>query len=88
LYIDNAKIYRSPQLARISDSVGMLIMHTPPYHPEGRGKIERFFRSCREQFLNNLDRKQVWFEPNEKHRHGASPAVAMTHIAIQEAVNG
>jgi hypothetical protein len=57
--MDNAKIYRSPQLARISASVGMLIVHTPPYQPEGRGKIERFFRSCREQFLNNLDRKQT-----------------------------
>ena len=30
----------------------------------------------------------VWFEPNEKHWHGASPNVAMTHIAIQEALNG
>ena len=30
----------------------------------------------------------VWFEPNEKHWHGATPAVAMTHIAIQEALNG
>jgi transposase InsO family protein len=57
LYMDNAKIYRSPQLARISASLGMLIVHTPPYQPEGRGKIERFFRSAREQFLNNLDRK-------------------------------
>jgi len=28
----------------------------------------------------------VWIEPNEKHWHGASPAVAMTHIAIQEAL--
>src|ERR1044072_6265723 len=59
LYMDNEKIYRSPQLARIAASVGMLIVHTPPYQPEGRGKIERFFRSCREQFLNNLDRKQT-----------------------------
>src|SRR5215475_13514933 len=59
LYMDNAKIYRSPQLARIAASVGMLIVHTPPYQPEGRGKIERFFRSCREQLLNNLDRKQT-----------------------------
>jgi quercetin dioxygenase-like cupin family protein len=30
----------------------------------------------------------VWIAPNEKHWHGASPAVAMTHIAIQEALNG
>ena len=45
LYMDNAKIYRSPQLARIAASLGILIIHTPPYQPEGRGKIERFFRS-------------------------------------------
>jgi quercetin dioxygenase-like cupin family protein len=30
----------------------------------------------------------VWFEPDEKHWHGASPTTAMTHIAIQEAVDG
>ena len=30
----------------------------------------------------------VWFEPGEKHWHGASPATAMTHIAIQEALEG
>lgn len=59
LYMDNGKIYRSPQLARIAASIGMLIVHTPPYQPEGRGKIERFFRSCRDQFLNNLDRKHT-----------------------------
>jgi hypothetical protein len=55
LYMDNAKIYRSPQLARIAASIGILIVHTPPYQPEGRGKIERFFRSVREQFLAALD---------------------------------
>jgi quercetin dioxygenase-like cupin family protein len=30
----------------------------------------------------------VWFAPNEKHWHGATPTKAMTHIAIQEALNG
>jgi transposase InsO family protein len=59
LYIDNAKMYRSPQLARIAASLGTLIIHSRPYQPEGRGKIERFFRTVREQFLANLDRKQL-----------------------------
>jgi putative transposase len=59
LYMDNAKIYRSPQLARIAASIGILIVHTPPYQPEGRGKIERYFRSVREQFLADLDRKTL-----------------------------
>jgi transposase InsO family protein len=57
LYMDNAKIYRSPQLARIAAGIGILIVHTPPYQPEGRGKIERWFRSARELFLANLDPK-------------------------------
>jgi len=30
----------------------------------------------------------VWFSPNEKHWHGATPTIAMTHIAIQEALDG
>jgi quercetin dioxygenase-like cupin family protein len=30
----------------------------------------------------------VWFEPDEKHWHGASAKAAMSHIAIQEALNG
>jgi transposase InsO family protein len=59
LYMDNAKIYRSPQLARIAASIGILIIHTPPNQPEGRGKIERFFRSVREQFLADLDPKAL-----------------------------
>ncbi len=30
----------------------------------------------------------VWFEPNEKHWHGATATTGMTHIAIQENFNG
>ncbi|MEO5753989.1 MAG: cupin domain-containing protein [Chthoniobacterales bacterium] len=30
----------------------------------------------------------VWFAPNEKHWHGAAPTTAMTHLAIQEALDG
>ena len=59
LYVDNAKIYRSPQLARIAASIGILIVHTPPYQPEGRGKIERYFRSLRQDFLTALDPKTL-----------------------------
>ena len=30
----------------------------------------------------------IWFPPGEKHWHGATPATAMTHIAIQEKLDG
>ena len=84
LYVDNGKIYRSRQLERIGASIGILIVHTPPYQPEGRGKIERFFRSVREQFLASLDRQhvrtledlnsrfQVWLDTAyHREKHGA-----------------
>ena len=64
LYVDNGKVFRSEQLARLAASLGILITHSPPYQPEGRGKIERFFRTVREQFLANLDRK-TWLTLEE-----------------------
>ena len=85
LYVDNGKIYRSRQLERIGASVGILIVHTPPYQPEGRGKIERFFRTVREQFLASIDRDhvrtladlnsrfQVWLDSTyHREKHGVS----------------
>lgn len=30
----------------------------------------------------------IWFPPGEKHWHGATPTTAMTHIAIQEHLDG
>ncbi len=86
LYMDNAKIYRSPQLARIAASIGILIVHTPPYQPQGRGKIERYFRSLREQFLANLDPKILLSleELNERLWHWIDTLYHRTaHSALQ-----
>lgn len=30
----------------------------------------------------------IWFNPGEKHWHGAAPSTAMTHVAIQEKLDG
>jgi quercetin dioxygenase-like cupin family protein len=30
----------------------------------------------------------IWFPPGEKHWHGAGPATALTHLAIQEQLDG
>ncbi len=30
----------------------------------------------------------IWFPPGEKHWHGAAPSTAMTHIAVQEELDG
>jgi len=52
LYVDNGAAFRSRHLERICASLGIALVHTPPYTPQGRGKIERFFRTVRSQFLS------------------------------------
>ncbi len=51
LYVDNGAAFRSRHLERVCASLGIALVHTPPYTPQGRGKIERFFRTLRAQFL-------------------------------------
>ena len=50
----------------------------------GLGRVQRWGGSIEEIRPGDV----VWFAPNEKHWHGASPATEMTHIAIQEALDG
>lgn len=51
LYVDNGAAYRAKHLERVCASLGIALVHTPPYTPQGRGKIERFFRTVRTRFL-------------------------------------
>lgn len=51
LYIDNGSCYKALNLEQVTASLGIGIAHTPPYTPQGRGKIERWFRYVRENFL-------------------------------------
>lgn len=50
----------------------------------GCGRVQREGGSIEEIRPGDV----VWFEPGEKHWHGAAPATSMTHITIQEALNG
>jgi transposase InsO family protein len=52
LYVDNGPSFRSQHLAQITASLGIALIHSTPYQPEGRGKCERWFRTVREQFLS------------------------------------
>jgi putative transposase len=51
LYVDNGAAYRSKHLEHITASLGIALIHARPYKPQGKGKIERFFRTVRMQFL-------------------------------------
>ena len=55
LYVDNGAPYASRQLARVCAVLGIRLMHSTPGRPQGRGKIERFFRTLRDEALVELD---------------------------------
>jgi len=60
LYVDNGPAFRSTLLREITASLGIALVHSRPYKPEGRGKVERVFKTIQTQFLpgfkgNSLD---------------------------------
>ena len=55
LYVDNGSPFISRQLERCLAVLGIRLVHSRPGQPQGRGKIERVFRTVREQFLVELE---------------------------------
>lgn len=55
IYVDNGSAFVDSWLLRACASLGIKLVHSTPGRPEGRGKIERFFRTVRGQFLVELD---------------------------------
>jgi putative transposase len=51
LYVDNGSAFRSRHLEYTCASLGISLIHARPYTPQGKGKIERFFKSVRTRFL-------------------------------------
>jgi putative transposase len=54
IYLDNGSAMVSSQLLRALAILGITLTHSKPGQPAGRGKIEKFFRTVREQFLVEL----------------------------------
>ncbi len=54
LYVDNGANYRSRHLALVCAKLGIALIHARPYRPQGKGKIERWFKTVRAQLLTRL----------------------------------
>ncbi|MEU5943891.1 DDE-type integrase/transposase/recombinase [Micromonospora sp. NPDC047548] len=54
IYVDNGSAFVDAWLLRACASLGVKLVHSTPGRPQGRGKIERFFRTVRDQFLVEL----------------------------------
>ena len=52
LYVDNGSIYSSKEINLICSRLGCILRHTPVRDGASKGKIERFFRRLRDQFLS------------------------------------
>lgn len=51
LYLDNGPAFRSHQLKLCLASLGVDLVHSKAYMPQGKGKIERWFGTCRLRFM-------------------------------------
>jgi quercetin dioxygenase-like cupin family protein len=88
-------LFEAPEPARVRGALvtfepgARTAWHTHPLGQtliitSGAGRVQRWAGPIEEIRPGDV----VWFPPGEKHWHGASPATAMSHIAIQEALNG
>jgi len=51
LYVDNGSAFRSQHLALVCAKLGIALIHARPYAPQGKGKMERWFRTVRMQLM-------------------------------------
>ena len=54
VYVDNGSAFRSRHLALVCAKLGVTLIHARPFQPQAKGKLERWFRTCRIQLLPTL----------------------------------
>ena len=88
MYVDNGSIYCSQEITLICARIGCILRHTPVRDGASKGKIERFFRRLRDQFLSHkLDlsslkilNKQLTHWIEEDYNASSHSAIGMTPI--------
>ena len=75
-YVDNGSAYVDEWLLRACAKLGIRLVHSTPHRPQGRGKIERFFRTVRDQFLVEVDDTSA----TELTESGLTPAAALLEL--------
>ncbi|MGV1010574.1 MAG: DDE-type integrase/transposase/recombinase [Dermatophilaceae bacterium] len=75
-YVDNGSAYVDSWLLRACGKLGIRLIHSTPHRPQGRGKIERWFRGVREQFLVEVPDTT----PDELTQQQLSPAAALLQL--------
>lgn len=55
LYVDNGSPYKNEQLSLICANLGIILIHSKPYSPQGKGKIERMFRTIKDGWMRRVN---------------------------------
>ncbi len=55
LYVDNGSAFRSHHLGLVCAKLGIALIHATPYSPQGKGKMERWFRTVRLQLMPTVE---------------------------------
>lgn len=81
LYTDNGSAMRSLHLEHVCASLGVALVLARPYKPQGKGKIERFFRNIRDSFLDGFEggaleklneELKLWLEGYHEREHSST----------------
>jgi putative transposase len=67
--VDNGSAFVDAWLLRACATLGIRLIHSTPGRPQGRGKIERFFRTVREQFLVEITGEEPATDGGDRGRH-------------------
>ena len=53
-YVDNGRIFKARELEVACAKINTILIYATPYYPAGKGKIEKYFRRVRDQFITGL----------------------------------
>lgn len=56
IYVDNGAVYQARQMQRVAARLGTQLVFATPYHPQGKGKVERFFGHVQNAFYPEAER--------------------------------
>ena len=87
LVVDHGAAYRAHTLQGICARLGIHLIYCRPYAPEGKGKLERWHRTCRDQFLAELDPRRITDLADLNARLWAWLATVY-HRTVHSALNG
>jgi len=75
IYVDNGSAFVDAWLLRACAKLGIKLTHSTPGRPQGRGKIERLFRTVRDQFL-----VEITGDPDIAGRHFVADLTEMNRL--------